>query len=264
MRAILPRGSRPSLMDPDLSVPVTPPDPRELRPAARIGREHPYRINPTGTRLVWPFTERFSVPTETVGTLRSRITPALERMGFAVRSHGARYYRPSTDPEDWVPDEYVWAERSVMVDRSATPGSNAIVYGLYAGAAALVGFGALSAIFLSSPWLSVIPIFLAILLVPFVWIFSSNVRYWSDFVLLGFQRSPTTPPRTKDAESWISGEVRVSAGRLFSNDVQEHGGHRRIRELYHSAALDEVLTVVRSALSSEQASPHDVAAGATR
>lgn len=176
----------------------------------------------------------------------------LTSSGYRVRSESVHYYRPSTDPSDWAPDEFVWAEKGIAADRFRTRPQSPTVFALFAIPLILVIVGLLEGLVLANVFGALVTIFFGLFSALLIWMLTRNALYWSDFVVVAFQRSPETPPHTKDLAAQITGKITVTAGRLLSQDYQGRGGGRRfVRELYDSQQLDDVRTKVGAIFPAE-------------
>lgn len=229
-------ATRPATTDSLVQVPTEPPLEQDLAATWRIGRFRPYRIRPLyGIRpLVWSFTETHSVSAATVGDLRAYLVRVLEDAGLSVRTQSVDSLRPA-DSNEWAPNEFVLGEKSIRADRARTRPSNAVVLSLYSTSLALLIVGLVGGIAYGSASLGIPGIFLGFILGLGVWMFTSNAKYWSDFVLVAFQRSLAAPPHTKKISRQTTGKVTVTAGRLFSQDYRGRGGGvRELREIYDS------------------------------
>jgi hypothetical protein len=245
-------AARPSTPAQFVMVPTEPPPDRGLVATWRIGRFHPFRFGPlAGIRpSAWSFTEIYSVPVVTVGEVRTRLVQVLGEAGLSVRTQSVDYFRPPTDASDWAPDEFVWGERSILVDPVRTWPSNAVVYALYAAALALLIVGFVGAFVYDEARVAIPGLVLGFLIGLGVWMSTSNAWYWSDIVLVGFQRSPVAPAHTKKLAREITGKLSVTTGRLFSQDYRGRGGgFRELREIYDSDRAASVKARLEEALS---------------
>jgi hypothetical protein len=229
--------------------PTSPLQPASFPPLTARAIPSPAARDGSGNELLALHTALRGPGADSVGGLGARVESALRNLGFAASHEDVHYFREREGAGSSLSNEFVSGERPILADHRRSSPSDAVVYGLFGGAAVLLLPGVSSAVVLVSALLTFPFLIVGLIVVVESAVFALNGRYWSDFVLVACRRqTATTPARSKDQESLATGAVSVTVGRLYSQDPSGKGGQKILR-LYGSDQMSEVSAGLRELLA---------------